>query len=59
MHLLCEGDLVKHPGARITRKKPFNRKHGTRLKRIYSFTDEQIYFQNDNRNFLTSGIQSF
>jgi len=48
-NLLCEGDLVKHPGA----------KHGTRLKRIYSFTDEQIHFQNDNRNFLTSETQSF
>ena len=28
-------------------------------KRIYSFTDEQIYFQNDNRNFFTSETQSF
>ena len=29
------------------------------LKRIYSFTDEQIYFQNDKRNFLRGKTQSF
>jgi len=42
-NLLCEGDLVNHSGAG-TKLKPFKIDMVPESKRIYSFTDEQIYF---------------
>ena len=39
------GDLVNHSGAEIKlKKKTFKIAMATESKRIYSFTDEQIYF---------------
>ena len=53
-NLLCEEDSVNHSGARIKRKKKTFKIHmAPETKRIYSFTDEQIYFSKRKQKSLT------